>query len=265
MAEPRHEDAPVEPGLVEELRAVGRAVDVPPPPPDLAATVLARLAGAPPPRRTPGRRLGGLAARLSGGRRALVVVVVAALVAVGAATPAAARIAHWLGLGGVVVVEDPGTPLPPGSPQAADTAAPPGSVEVPLADARTRVPFPIGVPAALGDPDRVFVSTGPAADAVVSMQWLARGVRMDQFAGRTEPVFVKRYGAEAEFLTVGDGYGFWLAGPHPLEYLDPGGNRQVLQVRTAGPSLVWQRAGTTLRLEGLPTSEQAVALAESVR
>jgi hypothetical protein len=253
-----------EDGLVEELRALGRAVAVPAPPPDLAAAVLARLEPGPVPRRTAARRAAGLLDGLSRGRRALVVVVAALLLVVGAA-PAGAAAARWLGLGGVVVVEAPGAPVPP--PAAAPGgAADGGSGEVvSLADARARVPFALGVPAGLGDPDRVVLTTdGPAETTVVSMDWLADGVRLDQFAGRVDPVFVKRYGPHAEWLDVAGGYGVWLPEPHELEYIGPDGTPRVESARTSGPSLVWQRGGVTLRLEGVPTAERAVALADSV-
>jgi hypothetical protein len=253
-----------EDGLVDELRALGRAVAVPAPPPDLAAAVLARLEPGAVPRRTPARRAAGVLDGLSRGRRAVVVVVVALLLVVGAA-PAGATVARWFGLGGVVVVEAPGAPAPP--PAAAPGGAAvggPGTV-VSVADARSRVPFALGVPAGLGDPDRVVLTTdGPAEYTVVSMDWLADGIRLDQFAGRVDPIVVKRYGSQVEWLDVAGGYGVWLAEPHQLEYIGPDGTPRVESTRASGPSLVWQRGGVTLRLEGVPTAERAVALADSV-
>jgi hypothetical protein len=250
--------------LIHELRSLGRAVSVPAPPPDLATAVLSRLEPAPAPRPTPLRRAAGHLARLSRGARAAVVVVVALLLAVGAAAPAGASIARWLGIGGVVIVEAPGAPAPP-APAAPGGAAGAGGA-VSLADARAQAPFPVVVPAGLGDPDRVVLTTdGPPETFVVSMEWLTTGVRLDQFAGRVEPVFVKRYYDEVQWLTVGDDdSAVWLSQPHPLEYIDPSGTPRTESARTAGPSLIWQRGAVTLRLEGVPTVERAVALADSV-
>jgi hypothetical protein len=251
--------------LVGELRMLGRAVSVPDPPPDLAAAVLSRLAPVPVPRPTPVRRVSGLLGRLPRGGRAVLVVVAALLLAGGAAAPAGATIARWLGIGGVVVVEAPGGPAPP-------TAAAPGGAAdggagrlVSLAEAREQVPFAVGVPAGLGDPDRVVLSTdGPPETTVVSMEWLAGGVRLDQFAGRANPVFAKRYYQEVQWLTVAGDDAVWLERPHPVEYTDPSGTPRVETARTSGPSLVWQRGGVTLRLEGVSTPERAVAIADSV-
>jgi hypothetical protein len=242
--------------LVEDLRTLGGALTVPPPPDDLPALVLARIEAATPPRATLPRRAAAVVGGLSRGRRAVAVVVVAILVALGAAAPATATITHWLGIGGVVVVPAQGDPVAGSPPAVVDGTA------VPLADARARVSFPLVVPAALGDPDQVRVS--PDTD-VVTMQWLAGGVRLDQFGGRPDPMFVKRYYGDAQYVTVAGADAVWLARPHPLEYIDPTGRPRVESERTSGPSLLWQRGAVTLRLEGVPTAEQAVVIADSVR
>ena len=248
--------------LPAELRALARALDVRPPPADLAASVLDRIGDEPITRPSGRRRL--LAAAATGstrGRRIVVAAVVAALLALAAGTPAAARVVEWLGLGGVVVLPAPAAPRVAPVPT---PAADPGWTEVGLAAARARVPFPLAVPADLGPPDRVLIS---ADDRVVGMLWTPDGerpeVRLDQFAGGTDPVFAKRYD-DVEFLTVDGADALWLARPHPLEYLGPTGVRQSEAARTSGPSLVWQRGPVTLRLEGLPDRDRAVAVAESV-
>jgi hypothetical protein len=97
------------------------------------------------------------------------------------------------------------------------------------------------------------------------MDWLAGGVRLDQVAGRAEPAFIKRYYEDLQFVTVAGDAAYFLARPHPLEYIDPTGTPRVESARTSGPSLVWQRGSVTLRLEGVPTADAAVALAETVR
>jgi hypothetical protein len=262
VPDPRAPDPARRDPLEAELRALGRALAVPAPPDDLPAAVLSRIGSAARPTPPPHRFLRG--------RRGFVVAVVAALLALGAAAPAAARVVGWLGVGGIVVVPAPGdpvTPPPPSSPLStpappADTSGPGDGTPVSLADARARVGFAPVVPAELGDPDRVLLS--PDTD-VVSMQWLAAGVRLDQFAGRTSPYFVKRYYGDVQQLTVAGGEGIWLARPHPLEYVDPAGRPRVESVRTAGPSLVWERGPVTLRLEGVADAGRAVAIADSAR
>ena len=220
--------------LADDLRALGRALVVEPPPADLATTVLERVAAA-------------------------VLVTLVLVLVIG--SPASARIAEWLGLGGVVVVQAPAPPALP--PPAADTGP---EIELPLEEAAARVSFALGVPAQLGPPDRVLIT--PDA-RVVSMLWAADGdlpeLRLDQFAGRVDPIYVKRYVDQVEFLTVAGSDGFWLAAPHRLEYVDHAGAEHAAAARTSGPSLVWQRGGTTLRLEGVPTRQRAMAIALSVR
>jgi hypothetical protein len=248
--------------LAEDLHALGRALVVEPPRPDLASTVLERLADEPVPRGSALRRAAaGLAAGLSRGRRIVAAVVVALLLALVVVSPASARIAEWLGFGGVVVVQAPTAPaLPP-----PDAATSPG-IELTLTEAMTRVPFALVVPAELGPPDRVLIT--PDAE-VVSMLWAGTGelpeVRLDQFAGRVDPIYIKRYHGEFRFVTVaGADDGFWLARPHPLEYVDGTGREQTAQARTSGPCLVWQRGPVTLRLEGVAGLDRAVEIAQSV-
>jgi hypothetical protein len=264
--------------LPTELRALARALDIRPPPADLAASVLDRIGDEPITRPSGRRRL--LAAAATGsarGRRIVVAAVVAALLALAAGTPAAARVVEWLGLGGVVVLPAPAAPRAAPVPT---PAADPGWTEVGLAAARARVPFPLAVPADLGPPDRVLISADDSADdsahdsahdsaddRVVGMLWTPDGerpeVRLDQFAGGTDPVFAKRYD-DVEFLTVDGADALWLARRTRWSTSVPRGVRQSEAARTSGPSLVWQRGPVTLRLEGLPDRDRAVAVAESV-
>lgn len=276
-----------EDGLADELRALGRALPSGPVPPELAASVLARVQHDPLPGRSgtarpaagggqlrrPGRGPGhgsgrglghGLGHRVARRWRITVPVLVGALVAVVVATPASARIAEWLGLGGVVVVQ-PAAPTPP--PGVGPAPGPPPTGEVlSLAQARERVPFTLGVPAALGDPESVVITSD---GRVVSMLWDAMEetggpVRLDQFAGRPDPVIVKTF-AGVDFVTVDGAAALWLDRPHPLVYLDAAGVERTESARTSGPALVWQRAAVTLRLEGVADRELAVAVAGSVR
>jgi hypothetical protein len=255
---------PVADPVADGLRELGRALVVTDPPADLAAAVLARVAAEPVPRPARWRRVRDRVVVHAGrARRVVVVVVAAALLTLVVVTPAGARVAEWLGLGAVVVVQ---TPRPPGGSTAPvpDGAGDPGAgaVEVSLDDARARVPFPLGVPAALGDPDRVQIT---ADGRVVTMTWSARPeLRLDQLAGEPSPYYLKRYHGEMQNVVVAGGPALWLPGPHSLEYVDPTGADQLEPARTAGPSLVWQRGGVTLRLEGEPDLTAALAVAESV-
>jgi hypothetical protein len=50
-----------------------------------------------------------------------------------------------------------------------------------------------------------------------------------------------------------------------LEHLDASGRLRAEPPRTSGPSLIWQRGELTLRLEGEPDRQRALAIAGSVR
>lgn len=249
-------------GLGEELRALSRALAVGPPRADLDVMVLARIQAEPAPVASPLRRaLAGAARRRLGLRGRVAVAMLVALVALLIATPASARIAEWFGLGGVVVVQvpDAGTSTRP-----ADPAAPgPGAEVVTLAQARGLAAFPVGVPAELGDPDRVLITPGAR---VVSLVWEEPGgpVRLDQFLGRPDLAVAKKYSGAVEFTNVGPWDALWLARPHPMVYLDAMGVERTDLARTSGPSLIWLRGATTLRLEGVANRDRAIAIAGSL-
>jgi hypothetical protein len=249
--------------LVAELAALGRALDVPPPPDDLAAAVLARVPAHPPRPSALRRFAAGVAARATRGRRIALAVLLAVALALAVGTPAAAGIARWLGLGGVVVVETPHGPGPAAPPGAPAGEGPSLSVR----EAGELAGFVPLLPAALGPPDRISV----AADApVVGADWApttprAPGLHLDQFVGGPGPYFVKRYHDVVELVEVDGAEALWLPQPHSLEYLDAIGHERTAPSRTSGPALIWQRGELTLRLEGEPDRARAVQIAESVR
>ncbi len=48
-----------------------------------------------------------------------------------------------------------------------------------------------------------------------------------------------------ENVTVNDRPGLWITGPHDIGYIDRTGEFQIDTVRRAGPTLIWERAGTS--------------------
>ncbi len=160
------------------LARLSAALAVDPPPDQLAVDVQARIGGLPTPAaRRPARRgLNALTDRLRRHWRAATAVAVALLLGILAVSPAGARIAQWLGIGGVRIVQEVPQSTGPPDPAGAD-----GFTEVDLDQARARVSFPLAVPADLGPPTRVLI--GPA-DTVVSMVWAGGDPRR---AGRPGP------------------------------------------------------------------------------
>ncbi|NUO60710.1 MAG: hypothetical protein HOV78_28930 [Hamadaea sp.] len=147
------------------------------------------------------------------------------------------------------------------APSIAPTPSPlPNLTSGDLAQARARAAFPIGVPAALGDPQRVeLADPGPDGHPrVVTLVY--PGVRLDEVDGTLELAFTKT----ADGVEWLGGDLIWLAEPHPLVYVDRWGRQQTETTRLSGPCLVWQRGSVTYRLEGVTAKEEAVRIARSV-
>ncbi|MFB9720970.1 hypothetical protein [Planobispora longispora] len=190
-------------------------------------------------------------------RRRVVVSAVALLVALffGATPVGRAAVVEILKFAGIELrIGDPG-PLPSGSPRPL-----PMEGTTTLEEARRQVVFPIVVPAELGEPDEVRISD---RGRVVSMVW--PGIRLDQYDGTLEVVFRKELGPPwPEETTVDGSRAEWVPAKHGLTYLPRAGGLPV-ETRLSGPTLVWQRGGVGLRLEGVTDRERAREIARSVQ
>ncbi|GII04720.1 hypothetical protein [Planobispora takensis] len=206
----------------------------------------------------PVRRAGRTARPGARVRRRVVVAVVAVMVALffGATPVGRAAVAEILRFAGIElrIGGEPG-PLPSGMPSPL-----PGEERVTLQQARERVAFPLGVPAALGEPQDVRVGDG---GRVVSMLW--PGVRLDQYDGTLDIVFRKDLGEPwPEETVVGNSHAWWIPAKHALTYRPRAGGPEV-ESRLSGPTLIWQRGQVGLRLEGPADLDRAREIAESVR
>ncbi len=237
------------PDLPAELRALGRQLDVPPAP-DLTAAVRARLAAGPAPRpaRPPRRPV----------LRYALVVLLAVLTALLAVPPVRAAVLDFFRIGGVSVRSEPGPSVPP-------TPALSSRPVADLAEAERLTGLRVRPPAALGPPDSVHVVEG----RVVSVRWVPTPdrpeVRLEAFDGQPEPLFEKylRF-REAQEVKVGDDVGWYVALPHAVVYIDPGGVRREASARLADSTLIWVRGTTTYRLEGDLPADRLAALAGTV-
>ena len=137
-----------------------------------------------------------------------------------------------------------------------------------LTEVRELVDFPVGVPAALGPPDRISVS---ADRRVVAMDWGSGPdqLHLDQFDGELSWIFLKRSRDPFQVTEVNGRDAVWFPTAHPISYVDRDGRERTEDARIAGPCLVWERdvgdRRVTLRLEGNQSLVDAVAAAESVR
>lgn len=193
-----------------------------------------------------------------------------------------AAVADRLGLPGLLLEYVPTLPAPnqpPGAPRPDDGPA------LTLAEARTRVGFPILAPdlPELGEPDAVYVSS-ELAGGVVSLVYRERAgiptapttgaaLVVTQFLGAiqvqaspTPDSFGKGIGpgTRVQALTVNGRQGYWIEGEaHVLA--SPRGGDPPRSLRLAGNTLVWEQGDLTLRLESALRRDQALRIAASVR
>ena len=189
-------------------------------------------------------------------RRAVAAVVAGILLALVLTPPVRATVADWFGFG---IIVRPGPQVPSASPP------PPAIGDLTLEEAAALVSFPPVVPRALGMPDRASVS---GDRRIVSLSWEPAGdhgpLRLDEFDATLEPRFVKNSMIEGvEYIEIDGRPALWFAEPHTLELLEDDGTVRTESARPAGPTLVWQSGGVTLRLEGAATTSEAVKIARS--
>ena len=248
-----------------------------PPTPDVGAVVSERLAAPEQAGRAP-RALPRVR------RRRLLAGVLAALLACGgglAASPAArSAILEFLGLKGAKIERrEPDAPAPP--PRRADLGADLGlGRAVTLAQARTAAGFNVIVPGldALGAPDAVYFEDVNPEGGRVSLVYgprpgIARadttgaGVLVTEFRAQASPLIQKSAGAATDVrrLTIEGQPAFFLEGAHGFAFVDEYDNPTYEDQRLAGNTLLVQRAGLLLRIEGDISQAAAVRIARSAR
>lgn len=236
------------------------------PVPDLATPVLLRLSA------------DAAVSRPAIRRRAVLVAVAAALallVAVPLLVPSVgSAVARYLGVGGLRVQVAPELPEVDGALRLGRRSD--------LARAREAVAFPVGVPAALGEPDAVWLDLGAVPGGQVTMLWRPGaglpaaepyqvGALLTALPGRLEPgLLAKTVAHPGTTLTSvsvgdGDGAGWWIGGaPHALTYFDAEGRVRSEPSRLAGATLLWQSGDTLYRLESALPMEGALRIARSL-
>jgi hypothetical protein len=199
--------------------------------PDLAGPVMTRIAAPPKPR---------WRKRIAAFLLALVVVGGGTL----AASPAArSTVLEWLGLNSVKIERTqprigarldlgPAIALPP--------------------DTRT--------PKALGRPE-AYDTTLPSGANVVSLIYPGP-ILVQVFEARVSPFIEKTVGMGATVERVKDGY--WITGSHGFAYESRGGGAFEEQ-RLAGPTLLIERDGRLIRVEGKLTKARALEIAGSIQ
>jgi len=257
--------------LDSELYELGRRLEVPPEG-DVAAAVRARLHVT--------RGTGGQRRVWSRRVAAVLITVVALTAAVATASPRVrAELFDVLTIGAVQLRWNPApTVTPSAGPQPSWPGEPqPGLRSTTVAAARRSAAFPVFVPGgALADPDEVLIERGPRPTYVALRYRPAPGrppagpsgvaVHIDEIAGDSARFFQKYLDRSAARSVEVDGApGVWIDGPHELFVTDSGGAVRHEPPRLAGRTLIWQRDGVTLRLEGDLTLPAALAIATGMR
>lgn len=248
--------------LERELTALGPSLDWPETP-NVTASVMARIAVVEP-RPAPRRRLAlGLA------------VALAAILAVLAVPPARSAIFDWLGIGGAQIVQVDELPSVPAVPNL-DLL---GQV-VSLDEAQARAGFAFaGPPDGEPDPDEIRV----VRRSRVSYVWRdSDGIRLliTQFPGAAaDPRLLKKVvvkkavvkkvvggGTTTEQFEIDGDPAVWLrGGPHVVYVLAPGGYVREDTGWLAGNTLLVDRDGITIRIEGALRRKDAVELVRAMR
>jgi hypothetical protein len=239
------------------------AVEEWPPTPDIAAAVTVRLREAPAP--APARRGWWASPRTLAVALAVLVTVPSAAVAFPEARD---DVLEWLGLRSVEVQRAPQLP-----PTRELRPEPDLGRAVPLERAAARVGFEPLVPAALGDPDearvrgrRLSLVYRPRSGRPATQ---AEGIAVLVTEQRGDQVIAEKAvgpGTQVRSIDVDGARGAWITGsPHAIIFQDARGRFREDVPRLAGDTLVWERDGLVLRIEGAKDLEDALGIAASMR
>jgi hypothetical protein len=118
----------------------------------------------------------------------------------------------------------------------------------------------------LGPPGQVVVSDRGRVVSLIYRHTRWGLVRMDEFAGHVDQIYFNKFVNSATMtgVDVGGTRGFWIRGPHVLEYVTRGGITVAASARlTTGNTLIWGTQRVALRLEGNLGIRSALAIADS--
>jgi hypothetical protein len=130
----------------------------------------------------------------------------------------------------------------------------------------------------LGAPDHAYVAEPPAGGSL-ALIWGDRpgfaadpesgiGLVLTEFRADIGPETFEKMitsGVSVESVTVNGMPGYWIeGGEHYFFYRDADGEVVDDTLRLVGNALVWEQDGLTLRIEGAPSLQEALRIAESL-
>jgi hypothetical protein len=243
--------------LESQLAALGTQLEWGPTP-DLTSEVMATIS-APAPLPQPDHRRRWLAAA------AMALLLVGALLA--GSSSIRDSVAEFLGIDGLRIEF--------GEPETTPTSMPNLGTPTTQQDLARWLPFTPMQPAALGEPDAVYLRILDNGDTLGILAWepgdsLPRtaetnlGALLLQFAPPEDTgMMLKTVGLSTGTVTdtVVDGNrAFWVTGASELTIFDG----QSTESRPTGNVLIWQQDGIGFRLESALTMDEAIAIAESL-
>lgn len=183
---------------------------------------------------------------------------VAAMVLTAAAIPVAPAVADWLGVGGIEVRQ---VPVPPRLPEARSAGELGRAVS--LGEAEAAFGRALAVPAAMGEPEAVWLEERSAAP-IVTLDY--GEVLVTQFRvplARREVTLGKVVGpgVTVEEASVNGEPALWLEGAHGILLQDA----TYVPMRRSANALVWERGGVTFRVETAGDLADAMVVALSLR
>jgi hypothetical protein len=232
--------------------------------PDLAAAVRVEITRPAP------------AGRFTGWRRRLAIAIASVLVVAGgtlAVSPAArSTVWRWLGLQGVEIRKEKptATPLPRSSLGTTLGLGLPITVEQAR---KAGALFPDGLPAPsaayrgpLVGGQRPIALVYPPRDGLRPSKVTGVALLVQTFRASVDEIILKKMSmsGSVEFLMIGGSPAYWISGePHGFQYTTPDGNSEFVPQRLADHTLLVERGGKLLRIEGPITRDRAIELAAS--
>ncbi len=251
----------------QSLEQIARRFDYPPTPPPAVARRQPAAIPAAGGRPSPGGR------RLAWGLAILALVALALLVA---PPTRAAILSFFARVGAIDIFIDesaPTVPPPTAAPATPAATTPAGSVGHSLslialgepttaAEAARRLGFAPRVPAALGEPDEVYLHRDVDLPAV-TLVWRGPDGAPLSLTQIAVAEFARKMVSEGgvQETTVNGAAAMWLPGPHTLLLFGDGASNPI---PIASNVLIWVSDGFTFRLEGDLTLPEARRIAESV-
>lgn len=202
---------------------------------------------------------------------AVVVLVLVVGLTLSLSVSARRAVADWLGVVGIRVTfgEAPeATPRPAGEV--------PLGTPVSRAEASELVGFEVLVPAGVRGRAALYFEPGIGDAGMVSVVYPRRArtfadvdLLVSQFTASLPAEYVKKLGAggsHISYVPVRESDGFWIDGePHLFFYEDGEGDGRHETVRLAGNVLLWEEDGTTYRIEGPGSLQEALIVASRLR